>query len=724
MALIRSMRRSRVAFFSVVTALAATAALVLINVLADRFHLRFDATSTGSQRLADRTQQLLSHLDKRHEIVIAADMAATDRRAKERLTDVLEEFRRKSDQIDYTILDTGSASGVRGYKDLLKRLVARESTLLDQQVSAIDLHLGGFASLSGYLNDTISPRLLEIESQIPAATDAGKANRDYFTQAAATARVAAKDLTAAATKAGELLKFKIEDTAIPQTTQAAGAMADALSPTVEQLGVLAKELRRFADVRDNDGPAADAAKALLPDIAQRRDQAAVVLDSLRKLRRPDILRIVDALRTGNAAIVIGPPDTGLCALDLSALLPSGAWLDANSAVKADQGRRVEELLATALSSIRNPNHPIVVLMHAEAREFFDEVPIITLLKQRLDFRGIDVVEWAVLLRQEPPKLTGLDPDRKRPVIFAAMSPDSTAPSQGKGQPTGIQRAEKLAAVLDKLAGEGRGLIVSLNPSIAPTYGEPDPFSKVLARFSLASESGRPLLREQSTGGTRTVETDAVLQADEDSKNALAAAVRGLPTFLSWPIALFERRLPEDPARVDLAPILQIAAGPNVWLESQWLRLAQTPREQRGLLPDAPRFDDGRDSRWPNGTEMGNAVQRWTIAYAAERTVVGSPPQRMLVVGSNGWFFDGVVGRQAVADGRRVAAYPGNLELFENAVYWLANQDDLIAQSPVAKAAPMIVPINEAAANRLRLALIVGLPILALLAGVLVRVIRG
>ncbi len=63
-----------------------------------------------------------------------------------------------------------------------------------------------------------------------------------------------------------------------------------------------------------------------------------------------------------------------------------------------------------------------------------------------------------------------------------------------------------------------------------------------------------------------------------------------------------------------------------------------------------------------------------------------------------------------ADGRLVPANPGNLELFEASVYWLAGQDNLISQSPSARVASMVAPIDATRLIRLQYVLVLGLPL--------------
>lgn len=54
----------------------------------------------------------------------------------------------------------------------------------------------------------------------------------------------------------------------------------------------------------------DALRPVLPGIEPARDAAAVALDTILRLKRPDIRRVADVLSRGNTALVVGPPAWG------------------------------------------------------------------------------------------------------------------------------------------------------------------------------------------------------------------------------------------------------------------------------------------------------------------------------------------------------------------------------------------------------------------------------
>jgi hypothetical protein len=97
----------------------------------------------------------------------------------------------------------------------------------------------------------------------------------------------------------------------------------------------------------------------------------------------------------------------------------------------------------------------------------------------------------------------------------------------------------------------------------------------------------------------------------------------------------------------------------------------------------------------------------------------------VVVGSNTWFRDDIADAAEMVDNRVRLINPGNSELFESSVYWLARQDQSIGASPEASAVPVIPSdLSTGALSAIRWMLIAGLPVVILLAGAVWRVVRG
>jgi hypothetical protein len=159
-----------------------------------------------------------------------------------------------------------------------------------------------------------------------------------------------------------------------------------------------------------------------------------------------------------------------------------------------------------------------------------------------------------------------------------------------------------------------------------------------------------------------------------------------------------------------SPVLTTPADTQTWGESQWLRVYQTPREQVPLIPDQPKFDEGRDVKGGTGA--------WTLAVATEKD-----SQRAVIVGSNSWITDKYSQQMGTVEGRQTLLFPGNVELFEASVLWLAGQDTMIAQSPAARSVAMVRAIESPSLTRLRWSIVLGLPGLVLLVGVIYGMTR-
>ncbi len=716
-----SQRRMKVLFTTLITILAVTALVIVGNVVSDRYHLRFDVTAAGTQKLSPRTSKLLVRLDDQLRIVVAADYKGVDPRARDRVKDVLSEMKRSSRKIEFALIDTGSVSGLEAYKAFLRDLVNRDRKLIEDQTAAVNLSSTAAQGLAAYMGNDLSTGLLQIQSLIPGV--GADPNRRFFDNAAAGARLMAQDLNAAVAKSGEALMQRLDDIPLPATDAASRALGDGLSRAVDHLSELSRQLRKFAELPSSAGDPAQTARSIVSTIERQRDQAAVLLESLRRLKRLDLLRIADALRSGNAALIVGPPGLGITAMDLDALMPSAAWLDATGIGKADLNRRVEELVTTGIGSMLNPFRPIAVLVHGE-RPFFDQPQVVDrnfgAVFSRLHFHGVDVIEWAVTQDAAPPRLANLNPDNKRPVVYIAFPADSTEGSDSTGS-NGAKRATKLGEVVSELAKQGKNLLISVNPSFFQTYGSPDPLAPALEHFNLVAASGRPILREEITPNGRIVQTEHTVFPDETT-GVLAGAVQGLPMLMPGPVALHPKagdpKVPHSIWRLYSIPVLD-----RIWAESQWLPYWQTPRNQRHLMPNPPVFDDGRDIRQPLGL-AGERESTWLVAAAVELRHSRAPTQRLVAVGSREWFSTQAVAPRLSIDGSTAAVHPGNMELFEAAIFWLAGHDDLIAQSPSAQTVALVQPMDEKVLSGLRLTMMVGLPFAVLALGLVYRLIRG
>ncbi len=703
-------RRSRAKFIvmTAVLVVAAAASLMLANVLARKFSRRIDVTATREHELSPRSKALVARLSGAYEVVIAAplrDSRAVDRRALSRLADVLDQFKRAGvkpgSSVAVSLIDTGSAGGTAQYTQLLERLRERDQSKIDKQVSEVVAAQVAAESFVAWL-EAASPKLLSLRDLVGPDAPASATTRTYLERRAGECRSSAAALKDLVKRSRASLQSG-SAAGIPDIEAAAEVLRQPLVDLELGLRDMAQNLDALAQNAGTPTPVRDDARPIALEAARERTTCAVASDSLERMARLDITRIARLLQGATAAILIGPPEVGVTAIDLRALLPTTSAINASGG--ADLGRNAEELLATALAALAQPVKPIVVLVHGQPRGFFERNKVFEAATQRLAFRGIDMLVWEAAINPDPPSTSRLDPVGNRPVVFVCFNVDS--PSGGPQGQTGAERAEKLGRALNWIVDSGRPLLLSMFPSTLPTYGQPDPTVSFLSRFGLRADSGRPLLKEVIKPAGREVQAVQLVRAT-GSDHPIVRAIKGLPTRLQWPIPM--RVVEAKGARV--TKIFEVN-DPGLWAESEWLKFLQVPIEQHPGHPNPPSNDSDRD----------DGKGPWVLAAAVERTS-GDTVQRLVAVGSNTWFSDPILKDMTDVDGRPVSANPGNAELFDAAVSWLAGQDDLIAQSPTARAAPLIGQMSGTTRMALRVLAIVGMPTLVLLLGLVWRAVRG
>lgn len=687
------------------------ACAVLLGVLTSDFRVRLDVTSTGAHRLSPRARQMAELVDAPTEIVFAIDRQRSDKRATDLVTDVLEAYERASDEITLRVIDLSSPKGAEQTDDLLRVLAARESDRAGRVLDTLRASVATMRATAGEL-ETLARELDSVRDAIAPGDQGAQNNRAFFDQRSGLARVGARALTEQAEA--------LESGLAPADTPAGLPPVDRLTPPA--LGAWRTQHDQLTDLADQAGAFA-ASSIVTPNVAslarvaaqhseRLRDAASVARDRLERLPRLDTLRVARALETGEALLVVGPPERGVAAVDLDALMPPTDVLERAGLSPAGYiGPRAQELVATAIGQLLFPDQPVVVFTHGgKPGELLGASELFTKVVGRLRERGVDCLEWAASEQPEPPDLRSLDPGGRRPVVYLVISADSTA-GTGDGRMTGAQRSTQLAAAVRRLIDSGVPVLLSLNPSIFPTYGDTDPVAALAEPFGIHATTGVTLLRDKTGPGGRQAEPLTTL-VPPGGEHPVASAVRGLRTVLPWGV-------PMELTKADNArswPLLELTGddAKAAWGESRWLRLWSTPANARQLLRDQPAFDANEDTK----------QDAWTLAAAGERTTrLGT--SRMIVVGSNGWAVDGVVlGTEQLVDGRVTTRFPGNGTLLDASIAWLSGRDQLIAPGADARPVATVKPLNPTQLSTFRWVLLGVVPGIVLLAGAAVRGVGG
>lgn len=703
-------QRVRFAALSLTILLASTVAFVSVDRIGRATRQRFDATATGEHRLAPRTRRVLEALPAGCRVMVAIDRRTLEPGAVAVLRDALDTLDRGSDRLETDWIDTGSESGRASLDLALEGLASSQAPAIEAYRRVLALAAESLGVASAAMETSIAPALDQIGAMLPE----GSAGRTAFQERAALLRVLARDGgSAATTLAGATLPQAPEREVTPAYDGAWRATEQVAQNLDAQLDALARELGEYARSSDGTPASRDAARGVAGAASEVRAPLARAIEGVRTTSVPAVIRVARAIEADRAALVVGPGASGLVAIDLDALV------GAAGAPAAEARGRVESLLGTALGTLLNPDPPIVVLVHAENPALLARAGLYEQLTRHLSARAIDLVMWPVAVSESEPPLRDLDPSGRRPVVYVVLSTDSAAQGRGSGVLPGIERAQRLGRVCKGLLDRGESLLLSVSPSVIPTTGSPDPMVAMLGEMGVRCDTARPLVHERLTPAGRSVTTPIAVSADAEvaKGHALAGAIRGLPLFMAWPIRMWTEGVP---AGVEVAPILTHGSA-ACWGESQWLGLWQVAIENQGSLAAAP-TRDARDF-------LPEEDAKLVLACAIERAApVGGGNQRVVVVGTHsygqyGWLADPITHDQSVVDGRTTRSHPGNLELFDASIAFLAGLDTLIAQSPEAGDSPTIRAIDEGTLRQIRLWLALGLPVGVLLVGAGVAMAR-
>ncbi|MFM9958735.1 MAG: Gldg family protein [Phycisphaerales bacterium] len=720
-------RRTRYTLRTAILLIAAAAALAAALILSARSNARFDFTATREHTLSPRTLGILKSLDEPTAIVVSADVSRTDPRSWERVTDMLKEFERQSPNARVTIIDSARPEAAERAAAVVGELATRDWSTVENQLKVMQTIEQGL--------ERISPDLARAAATISDRANAAQDTvaREKLLQAAAALRVASKDAADAAVAvraardSGPEVRISAEQRKLPETDNATRAAGPVIAAALKVL---------------KDESQAGLAAALGNSLAPLRDTLAVLADELRNLRPVDALTIARAVRERPVVLVYSSRGTN--AIDFDTLFPRSAAATQPGAAQPTTTPLFvgEELLGSALVSLKVERRPVLVLVHAERERLLDDTGrptsntanAIGKLLDRLNLRKVDIAEWPVALDPARPPLARQDPTNQRPKVWFVMPAPARTSADPRGSRGGAanpladrsERVARLGTALQTLLDAGENVLLALEPSELPAVGEPDPITIPLKSWGIKPDTARPLMERLGTQRGPAISLYQTLRNSEPG-TPIADALRGLSLILHWPMAIqLDTPLPTG---VRATPVFTVGTAANtatdaatLWGESSWLplRYANVRQPFQALMPpELPKPEPARD--------LVGGPFPVIVAAERDRTTAGTAtlsPQRLLIVSAPGWFEDLYTQAAATVDGRRVWAFPGNAELFEAGLHWLANLDELIAGSPRIRDVPRIEPMTDARLSALRWTLIAGFPLAVLALGFAVRVLRG
>jgi ABC-2 type transport system permease protein len=690
-------KRSILIFMASFFVLTSGIAVFFAGYLTSEHRVRIDVTSTSAHKLSQRASNMVDALPGPTRIVLAINQNESDQRALDLVSDVLETYDRSSPLLTSRVIDLATADGINQTQQLINELRAQESDSIQSNQQTIEQASQSLSAASTQLLQSAKD-LQSIRDAIDGSTTAGATNRAFFDQRSALVRLGAQDLSNASSS-------------LESDPVSGSSMLDA---QLAQLEDLRNQLSDFANAPEITPAAKAGARSLNSRLDTLIDQLAVTSDRLARLIPIDADRVATALETGESLLIIGPPETGIAAIDLETLLPPTQLLEQAGISPAGViGPRTQELIASALAQLVIQNHPIVVFVHAgEPGQLLGTPQLLSKTVNHFKQQGIDTIEWAPLHESDRPSLVELDPIGQRPIVFIMLAADSAA-GGGETGITGARRATSLANIAQQLIDQGESVLISMNPSIFGSFGDTDPMVAVLEPFGIIPDPTKALLSQRIASSKRIADPAMVVVptiGNDQQIHPIGEAVQGLSTLLPWSIPINI-----DPrVGAQATPIITLQGSEQIWGEHDWITLWSTPAQSRQYLQDQPIFEESKDIR----------RDQWTIAAGAER-LIDSDQQRIVVVGSNSWIYDALTfGQSQLVDGRITTAFPGNLTLLESSISWLAGLDQLIAPGIQSRPIATIKPLDASQLSFYRWILLGAVPGAVLLIGIGTRIVFG
>ncbi len=683
-------RRIKYGLNVTIAAVAALALVVLINVVG-YFRLvqfRADLTATRQYSLSPQTREVLKQLDGDFRII---SLLSRNDVNIEQVRDLVAEYQRHSTHITAENIDpvTQNARLERFYDDLQQRYASS----LSPRKAAVE---GGRQALgklredigqqTDILREMVEKKLIEDEQL------------NQFVQSVFQA------LARFDSQYDEIDQQITKTLASPMPDYA--AVLDTIRALLTQYDskIYAIALERFKKVVADENVSGDARNALLAlrdrfEATQKHlaDAAAALPAGAGEAEGYDQLR--NQISSEESVVVLGPNQVRVIKFSEMFRMP-----DENQMRALEPGQRPElrflgeEKLTGALVAMSLKEPPLVVFVQGGRQPVLGYQGQYEQVAARLRNLNFEVKDWSPAGKQNP--MTGQPmpggpppepkPGQKAIWIITPIEPMNPMMMMGGQQPAGAaQIIEAIGPRLDD--GDGVMVIPGLNPM--GKFGGADPLAEMLASWGITLENDRVILREQP-GRNRQPEVGSMHQFQDWSRDfAVTAALSGLPAVFAQAMPI---KLGDGAAqKVQLHALVNIT-GERLWAEDN-------------LQNQSPKYN------------KDNAAPSFTLAAAAEKD-----HGRLMVVSDGIWATDQVVSYGLLGPGTAEmfgAAFPGNAELFVNSVLWLGRMDQLIAAGARTQDIRRVQDLSARQLIALRWGLLVGLPVLVLLAGAGVWLVR-
>ena len=624
------------------------ASLISVNSLSlnNRFRVRIDATGSRAYTLSEQTKNLLQNVNKPWKIVVLLDDSRVSRPLLRQVDEVLRRYQEGSEHLTVLRINPANPESLEDYDELLRDLIELYGDELSIAEVEIQKGIEQFTTLMTFAESTSA--WSEALSQMQSSTEEQETLR---TLTGALALLGSE---------GYLILDEVHKAMRIDEGQPLPQIARARDILVAATGQWSRELTEVAwwlSLERSESIASICANEVL-SFELMASQLAQVDGTLRGLGVLELGQLATQLTVGEGAIILSPQRATM--IPKSMLFPE--YIGGSKTIAIDQRFRGEQIISSAMRSLQSGVTPTVIFVHAEEHSLLGQRPNnvdVRAARGLLESSRFNVIEWIPFDGPRPP--VGEDP-----VVWVIIPPSSRA-----GLEVSRREQKLLDAVRSLLAG-GESVMLNLQPSLLPRYGQKDPWNTIANSLGVRSDTEHVLVERVAVGPNTLEIQRGQLITETNSEHIVARAVNGRQLYIPLPIALEGGE-----------PLLIVKPSEDRWLDQQW---------EREILDIAEK------------TPLANDV---SIATAIEQ----NGGARAIVVGSSGWLLSWAADRAISLGGDKIAMVnPGNSELLLASVEWLSGLDDWIAAGPIGQQSSRVQGLSQSMYLMWTGVLVLGIPI--------------
>jgi len=666
-----------------VTVLLALAVLAMVNYAARLIYVRSDWTASGTQKLSPRSIKLVEGLTKPvrltslYAVLEEVPESARLKENLERVKRLFDEYQRLNPK-RIEVQHINPIKDKEGVRKLLARLKAAYEPEAKDHIAlinqAISEDLGEFREVFNKERDQ-AEELRQIESK-----SGNRKMVDVLRQA-----VSGFDHAAAqADRTEQTLKVVLESD-IPAYTDGTSAIRN-FSEDVKNLLESAikaykEALGRFEGLSEQSREFLQGGRKRLGKVLARCRKLTSEVDKLGTLKSKSLLF---NLQQSNPVVV--ETDVGAKVLSFNTIWPQAPTAPGRAATPR-RNFAGEEKISSAILALTQEKKAVVVFVRWGGRASLGFRGHFSALAERLRDANFEVREWDIQKEDAPPIVE----DMSRSIwVILPPQPGSPAPGMPFARPPQISSKDKMK-IEHHLNSGGRALFM-MCPSNA-MLGPPSPFIPKLKEYGIEVNPEVVAMWGPQTPDGNVRAIDYVSVNEYETGHPIVASLGGFPS-------VFIQAVPVKPVAAEgatSAALVRMKSGPDYWGESNFMAgsVARTwTKDEQDI---------------PGGFAIASAGQKGE--------------SKVVVVGDFHWAANEIVTRRVGFMGMGGLQFPGNVLLFENAIFWLNDNEQMIAVPPEMLKVARIGTMSRAAMWTWRIVAIAGLPLVCLVIGGVVYLFR-